>query len=158
MRSVPLLLLSAACCAAPRARAQPSAPALNGRTVVVGTVLGADSRPLTRAFAQLRGAEHAGRDRAPLATVRVDADGGFALATGGAGPFSLELRAIGYRRETVPIVLASPETVGVDVHLRRAAVLACVDSVRVIGEFNHWARKTAVPPARRDVGRRGRGS
>ena len=123
--------------AAPGAGAQAPAPAPTaGQTVVHGTALGADGRPMPRAFVRLSTAAGPDRGRTLLATARLDADGRFAVVTGASGPLTLEVRSVGYRRADVPLLLGAPQAVALDVRLRRTSPRARVDSVRLIGDFN----------------------
>lgn len=132
MRAALAVLLTAAVVAAPAPlRAQAPAP---GVTVVTGTLLGADGAPMKLAQVHLV----RGLMQQEIAQAEVGAGGRFAIATPETGALRLLFTGVNHYSASIPLLLARPATIAVDVRLKHYEYTDSLGRVTAIGDFNHY--------------------
>ena len=133
-----------------------SVPALaqGGRkpTVIVGTLLGANAKPLKVAQVWLRPASWP-RDLSLLAESTVDPDGRFALATTATGPLLLIATGVDHLRAYVPLVIDRPTTIALDIRLARYTYTDSLNRVVAIGDWNKFDFDSGRPLVKQPDGR-----
>ena len=126
--------------------AQRSAPV----TLITGTVVGADGKPMSIADVHLGPAAEAG----VVAEAKVGPDGRFAIATTQTGAFSLILTGVNNHSAPVPLLLDGRETtIALDVQLARYRYRDTLDPITAIGDWNHFNFDTGRPLVKQADGR-----
>ena len=126
--------------------AQRSAPV----TLITGTVVGADGKPMSIADVHLGPAAEAG----VVAEAKVGPDGRFAIATTQTGAFSLILTGVNNHSASVPLLLDGRETtIALDVQLARYRYRDTLDPITAIGDWNHFNFDTGRPLVKQADGR-----
>src|SRR5438132_826223 len=125
--------------------AQRSAPV----TLITGTLVGADGKPMPIADVHLQPAAENG----VVAEARVALDGRFALATTQTGAFYLVLTGVNHHSASVPLLLDRPTTIAVDVQLARYRYTDSLEKVTAIGDWNHFNFDTGRPLVKQADGR-----
>lgn len=131
--SLILLLLCVAGIGAATAGAAPS--------VITGSVLGADGKPMRAAHVHLiaRGEE------APSASVAVSADGSYRISTDAVGIVMLQFTGVDHEMGTCRLMIATPHEITVNARLGTRAFGTAFDDVQAIGDFNGFSFRTGVP-------------
>jgi thiol-disulfide isomerase/thioredoxin len=112
-------------------------------TVVRGTLLGHDGRPMPMAHVHLARPQYYGRGE-PLVSVEVREDGTYELRTERVGGFMLQFTGVDHVGAEVPLVADPPLEVSVDVRLPTHAYREDLSGVRVIGDYNDWDLESAL--------------
>lgn len=123
VRSLFVLLL--VCCTAP----------LAARTVVTGTLTGADGSPMTKAHVHIAASKYEGA----LQTVEVDRDGRYRIVLDSHLPFFfVQYTGASHRMEMIPLLVEPDKTVNIDVRLAPNTRPDRLDAVTLIGDFNDF--------------------
>lgn len=132
----------AALTASPFAMSQsPGTASAERRSVFTGRLVGHNGRPMAAAHVHVaRGGDF---NIQTLASVPVAADGSYRLETPATGQLRLLFTGADHRQHDVPVLIAEPCSVAVDVRLGTNALQASPDSVKVIGDFNQFSFQTA---------------
>jgi len=126
--------------------AQRSAPV----TLITGTVVGADGKPVSIADVHLGPAAEAG----VVAEAKVGPDGRFAVATTQTGAFFLILTGVNNHSASVPLLLDGRATrIALDVQLARYHYRDTLDPITAIGDWNHFNFDTGRPLVKQADGR-----
>jgi thiol-disulfide isomerase/thioredoxin len=144
-RSVKSLLIVGALAAVAPLAAQKAA----GPTLITGTVLGSDGKPMRLAHAHIR----SWIDGATIARATAIADGRFALAVTRPGAYLLEFTGVDHKKLQVPLVTGRKPTIALDARLERSTFRRSLDSVAAIGDWNHFDRSSARPLVKQADGR-----
>lgn len=118
-------------------------------TVITGTVLDPEGHPLKLAHVHLERPSSG----APLARSLVEPDGRYAIATAATGAVFLRFTGVDHTNALVPMVLAPPATIVLDVRLRRYEYTGSLDSITAIGDWNQFNFGTGRRLARQPDGR-----
>lgn len=147
MRSTLAIAMTAAVLATPSPlRAQTPAPAV---TVVTGTLLGGDGRPMRLAHVHIwRGMSTLGASRA-----LVGPDGRYAIATQLTGPIWVEFTGVDHNSTMIPLLVERPATIALDVRLKHYAYVDSLDHMTAIGDWNHFGMGSGKPLVRGADGR-----
>jgi len=122
----------------------------NSVTVVTGTLLGADGKPMPVAHVHLTPV--IAMDGITSGTV--GPDGRYALASTHTGAFMLRFTGVNHGSAFVPILLTgSSSTIVIDVQLARYKYADTIDKVLVIGDWNHFDFGTGRPMIKQPDGR-----
>src|SRR3989442_14093865 len=127
------------------ASAQGNAPP----TIITGTLLGADGRPMKVAHVHLVPS----LERAVLAEAAIAPDGRYAVATTWTGFLRLTFTGVDHQSASVPLILERPTTVVLDVQLARYRYADTLDKVIAIGDWNHFNFDTGRPMQKQTDGR-----
>lgn len=123
--------------------------AQKGPTVITGTVLDPEGKPLVMADVHLELLA----SRHPIAESRVEADGRYAIATAASGPVFLRFTGVDHLGVLLPLILAPPATMTIDVRLKRYVYGDSLDKVVAIGDWNDFNFGTGRPLVKQPDGR-----
>jgi len=137
MRSILLLTLLWVPCAAQILSAQEG-------TVITGMLLGSDGKPMPEAHL------HLFRPNQLKAVLSVEAakDGSFQLITSQRGLVLLRCTGVSHKQYEVPLLIATSDSIGVNVQLQSYSYPARIDSISIMGDFNSFSYTSAVPMER----------
>jgi len=144
--TVPALLSSALCVLTSLGISQTRTPPA---TVITGTLLGADGAPMKLAHVQIwKGTRSTGATRS-----LVGADGRYAIATQYAGTLKVQFTGVDHYSATVPLLVARPATIVMDVRLKRYEFTDSLGRIKAIGDWNHFKSSTGRALVRQPDGR-----
>ncbi len=136
-----IIVLSALMLFAAQSHAQKS-------TVISGTLLGADGKPMVKSEVHLQKTQSS----KPLQTVQTKGDGRFELTVQEKGVYYLSFTGINHYQSFAPVSLEVPAEIKVEVRLKQYAYVKNFDDVGIIGDFNDFNMRKAVPMTRQDDG------
>ena len=118
-------------------------------TVITGTLLGSDGAPMKLAHVHVYPTFRRNR----FARATADRDGHFAIATTGSGLFLVQFTGVDHYSATIPLVLAAPATIALDVRLKHYAYTDTLERVLAVGDWNGFSPGSAKPLVRQPDGR-----
>lgn len=124
MRRVALFFLLLGCMAAPVA----------ARTVVTGSVVGPDGKPMVEANVFLRSPY----DTSTVASGRVANDGRFRIIVPSKGIWLLVATGVHFEAHTVALYIRNERRLGVDIRLSPYTYMESLDGVKAYGTFDSW--------------------
>jgi len=113
-------------------------------TVIRGTLLGHDGRPMPMAHVHLSSVSDFFR-KEPFESLEVDADGSFEFKTARTGAFLLKFSGVDHAITALPLVADPPMELAVDVRLPTYAYNEDFSGVKIFGDFNEWNFASALP-------------
>lgn len=131
--SLLLLLLCAAGLGTATAGTAPS--------VITGSVLGADGRPMRAAHVHLV----LDGDETPAASVAVAPDGSYRIATEAVGMVTLQFTGVDHAMQSCRLLIATPHDMTVNARLGTREFGTAFDEVQAIGDFNEFSFRSGVP-------------
>lgn len=119
-----------------------AAPLLMAKTVITGTLVGADGKPMKKAHVHITESQYA---QHPLSSVEVGRDGRYSITLEEKRPFLLvQYTGAFHQMHNVPLLVKADDKVTVNVQLRANACEAPIESVHAIGDFNKFNFQAGV--------------
>jgi thiol-disulfide isomerase/thioredoxin len=109
------------------------------RTVITGTLLGHDGKPMSLAHVHLSRFN----DSNPLVSVKVGKNGSFELRTADTGLLLLQFTGIDHQARKLALLVDKPRKLALDLRLKSYDYLNNFDEVKILGDFNNFSFKSA---------------